>query len=100
MEDLILPAAADMAGIMLGEKAKKNTQTISSSNNTVSSISDMAGDVLKQLLLRTQASELYALQLESTDVAGLAQLLVYVLYVYGGSFKEDILFFEPLETRT
>jgi hypothetical protein len=38
------------------------------------------------MLLHIQASELYALQLnESTDVTGLAQLLVYVRYVYGGS---------------
>ena len=44
----------------------------------------MAGDVLKQLLLRIQASELYTLQLDESDVAGLAQLLVYVCYVYGG----------------
>ena len=56
---------------------------------------------MKQLLLRIQASEFYALQLdESTDVACLAQLLVYVLYVYGGSIKENILFCKPLETRT
>ena len=75
---------------------------MSTSNNTVSRrISDMTGDVLKQLLLCIQASELYALQLnESTDVAGLAQLLVYVRYVYGGSIKEDTLFCKPLETRT
>jgi hypothetical protein len=40
----------------------------------------MAGDILKQLLVRIQASEFYALQLdESTDVSGLAQLLVFVL---------------------
>ena len=53
----------------------------------------MAADVLKQLLLRIQASEFNTLQLdESTDVAGLAQLLVYVRYVYGRSIKEDILF--------
>jgi hypothetical protein len=79
------------------EKAKKTIQTMTSSNNTVSRrISDMAGDVLKQLLLRIQASELCALQLdESTDVVGLAQLLVYVRYVYGGSIKEDILFRKP-----
>jgi hypothetical protein len=45
----------------------------------------MVGDVLKQLLLRIQASEFYALKLdESTDVAGLAQLLVYVRYVFWG----------------
>ena len=61
----------------------------------------MAGDVLKQSQLRIQASELYALQLdESTDMAGLAQLLVYVRYIYGRSIKEDILFCKPLETRT
>ena len=73
-----------------------------SSNNTVSQcINDIAGDVFKQLLLRIQASEFYALQLdESTDVAGLAQLLVYVHYVYGGSIKEDNLFCKPLEPRT
>jgi hypothetical protein len=58
-----------------------------SSNNTVSQrISDMAGDVLKQLLLRIQASEL---QLdESTDMTALAQLLVYVRYVYRGSIRK------------
>ena len=60
----------------------------------------MAGDVLKQLLLCIQVSRFYVLQLdESADVAGLAQLLVYVRYVYGGSIKEDILFCKPLETR-
>ena len=57
--------------------------------------------LFQQLLLCIQASEFYALQLdESTDVAGLAQLLVYVCYVYGLSIKEDILFCKPLETRT
>jgi hypothetical protein len=75
VEDLILPAAADMAGTMLGEKAKKTIQTMPSSNNTVSRrISDMAGDVLNQLLLHIQASEFYALQLDEST--GLAQLLV------------------------
>ena len=49
----------------------------------------MAGDVLKQLLLRIQARELYELQLdELTDVAGLAQLLVYICYVYGGQLRK------------
>ena len=68
-----------------------------SSNNTVSRrISDMAGDALKQLLPRIQASELYALQLDdTTDVADLAHLLVYVRYIHGGSIKKDILFWRP-----
>ena len=79
VDDLIIPAATDIAGTELGEKAQKTIQTMPSSNNTVSlRISDMAGDVLNQLLLHMQARELYALQLdETTDVAGLAQLLVY-----------------------
>ena len=51
-EDFILPVAVDMAGTMLGEKPQKTIQTMPSSNNTISRrISDMAGDVLKQLLL-------------------------------------------------
>ena len=82
VEDLILPAAMDMAGTMLGEKAQKTIQTMPSSNNTVSQhSSDMAGDVLKQYLLSIQASEFYALQLdESTDMVGLAQLLLNLCY--------------------
>ena len=86
-----------MAGTMLGEKAKKTIQTMPSSVNTVSRrINDIAGDVLKQLLLCIQASEFCALQLdESTDMAG----LVYVRYVYEGSIKVDILFCKPRETR-
>ena len=74
---------------------------MTSSNNTVSSrIGDMAGDVLKELLLHIQASEFYALQLdESTDVVAWHSSW-YVRYDYGGSIKEDILFSKPLETRT
>ena len=75
---------------------------MTSSNNTVSQcISDMARDVLKQLLHHIQANEFYALQLdESTDMAELAQLLAYLRYVYGWSIKEDFLFCKLLETRT
>jgi hypothetical protein len=49
----------------------------------------MAGDVWKQLLLCIQASEFYALQLdESTDLAGLAQILVNVRYFMGGQLRK------------
>lgn len=55
----------------------------------------MAGDVLKQLLLCIRASDFYALQLdESTDVAGLAQLLAFVQYIHEGTIKEDMLFWK------
>jgi hypothetical protein len=50
MEDFILPAAADVAGTILGEKAQKTIQTMTSSNNTVSRrIGDMAGDVFETI---------------------------------------------------
>ena len=93
VKDFILPAAVDMAGTMLWEKAQKTIQTIPSSNNTVSRhINDMAEDVFKQLLLCIQASELYALQLdESKDMAGLAQSITFM----GGSIKKDTLFWKP-----
>ena len=66
VEDFILPATVDMTGTMLGEKAQKTIQTMPPSNNTVSRrISDMAGDILKQLLFSIQSSEFYALQLIS-----------------------------------
>ena len=98
VEDLIVPAAMDMVGAMLGEKAKKTIQTMPSSNNTVSR--RISADVLNQLLHRVRASEFYALQLdESTDVAGLAHVLVYVRYIHEGTIKEDMLFCKSLETR-
>lgn len=98
MKNLILPAAADIAGVMLGEKARKTVQMMPSSDNTVSRrIADKAEDVLKQPLLRIKASEFYALQIdESADTAGLAQLLVYVRYIYEGTIMEDVLFCKPL----
>ena len=82
VENFILPAAAIKAGIMLGEKSKK---TMPSSNNTVSRCnSDMTGDVLKQLLLCIQASELYAFQLdESTDVAWHSSWCMSVTFFVG-----------------
>ncbi|XP_063049261.1 zinc finger BED domain-containing protein 5-like [Engraulis encrasicolus] len=73
MEEFFLPSAADAVGVMLGEKAKRVIQAIPSSDNTLD---------------------------ESTDVAGLAQLLVYVRYIHEGSVNEDMLFCNPLETRT
>ena len=85
VEDFILPAVVDVAGTMLGERPKKIYRQCLHQTALFHFTSVMAGDVLKQLLFRIQASEFYALQLdESTTVASLAQLLLYVLYVYGG----------------
>ncbi|XP_064416538.1 zinc finger BED domain-containing protein 5-like [Latimeria chalumnae] len=101
-EELMLPAAADMVSTMLGEKAQKLIQLVPLSNNTVSHrIDDMANDVLTQLVNHVISSQYFALQLdESTDMVGLAHLLVYVWYIYKGAIQEDILFCQSLPIRT
>ena len=85
-EDLILPAAKEMVGVMIGEKAAKQLNLISLSDNTVKRrIDDMAEDVLKQLVSRIRASRFYALQIdESTDISSLANMLAFVRYEHDG----------------
>ena len=61
----------------------------------------MADDVKNILIERIKRSRYYSIQLdETTDVANLANLLVYVRYEYDGAFHEDFLFCQTLETRT
>ena len=100
-EELILLAAKEMVGVMVGEKAAKQLDAISLSDNTVKRrIDNMAEDVLKQLVTRVQASRFYALQIEeSTDIASLANLLAYVRYEYDGELHEDFLFCKPLPSQ-
>lgn len=56
-EDLILAAAKEMVGVVIGEKAAKRLNVISLSDNAVKRrIDDMAVNVLKQLVSRIQES--------------------------------------------
>ncbi|XP_060759506.1 zinc finger BED domain-containing protein 5-like [Neoarius graeffei] len=100
-EDLLLPATKDIVKEMLGEDAAKKIDAVPLSDNTVSRrISDMAEDVSTQLLEQVRASDYYALQLdESTDVANVAKLLVYIRFFQGEKFAEEILFCKALERR-
>jgi len=44
---------------------------------------------------------MFAIQLdESTDVAGLSILLVFVRYIFETSIEEDLLFSTPLDSNT
>lgn len=101
-EELILPCAKVMVSAMLGEKASKELDIISLSNNTVKSrIVDMSGNVKEQLIMNVKASCFYALQLdESTDISNDANLLCYVRYEHNDSISEDLLFCMPLPTHT
>lgn len=101
-EELVLPAAKDIVKCMLGEQDAKKLGTISLSNDTVHRrINSMASNVKNILLNQVKQSKFYAIQLdESTDLTNYAQLMVYVRFAVKMEITEDILFCEPLSTRT
>lgn len=100
-ENLIKPCVLDITKCMLDEKSAKHLSTVPLSNDTVSRrIHDLASYVKQELVTRLQKTR-FALQMdESTDVAGLAILLVIVRYPYESSFEEDMLMCSPLLTNT
>lgn len=101
-ENLCLPVAKDMVNCMLGEKAAKTLDKIPLSDNTVSRrIDSIYTDIFNQLISRIKNSEFFSLQIdESTDVANLANLLVYVRYLFENTVHEDFLFCRPLVTHS
>ena len=101
-EQLCSPLAKEMTRIMCGEKAARELNLVPLSNDTMSRRTKyMAGDVKNTLIERIKNSRYFAIQLdETTDVADLANLLVYVRYEYDGAAQEDFVFCQSLETRT
>ena len=101
-ENLILPAAKDIVGCLLGPQAAKKLDVVPLSDNTVSRrIHDLASEVKKILIQRIQQSRFFAIQLdESTDVTNFAQLMMYVRYEYEQAVEEEFLFCESLPSRT
>jgi hypothetical protein len=97
-ETLLLPAAMKMFEIMHGEKYGKALKTIAFSDNTVMRrIESVSEDIKEQLLTRIKCSPKCALQIdELTDVAGLAQLLVFVRYCFQENTQEEFMFCLPL----
>jgi hypothetical protein len=73
-----------MCEIMHGEKYGEALKTIHLSNNIVMRhIESTSEDIKEHLLIRIKCSPKFALQIDdSTDVAGLAQLLVFVRYCF------------------
>jgi Tfp pilus assembly protein PilO len=100
-ETLLLPAAMKMCKIMHGEKYGEALKTIAVSNNAgMRRIESMSEDIKEQLLNRIKCSPKFALQIdESTDVAGLAQLLVFVGYFFEDNIQEEFMFCLPLSER-
>ncbi|GBP41759.1 Zinc finger BED domain-containing protein 5 [Eumeta japonica] len=100
-ENLIKPCLLDITKCMLDEKSAKHLSTVPQSNDTVSRrIHDLVSYVKQELVTCLQKTR-FALQMnESTDVAGLAVLLVIVRYPYESSFEEDMLICSALPTNT
>ncbi|XP_028659076.1 protein FAM200B-like [Erpetoichthys calabaricus] len=100
-ESLIMPAALEICEIMLGKEDSRKLLSIPVSNDTIRRrICDMSNDIQLQLVERLQSST-FAIQLdESTDIAGQAQLLVYVRYCFDNDVVEDFLSCKPVPLRT
>uniref|UniRef100_K7FH88 BED-type domain-containing protein n=1 Tax=Pelodiscus sinensis TaxID=13735 RepID=K7FH88_PELSI len=100
-ESLIKPCAKDIVMCMLDQESSKKVEAVPLSNNTVTRrIHDLAADIEKELIFQLHFCD-YALQLdESTDVAGLAVLLVFVRYDFNSSIEDDLLLCEFLQTNT
>ena len=101
-ETLIKPCMLKAASLVLGESNSKKLATISLSDSTIKTrIDDLAKDIELQVLGKIHASPFFAIQCdETTDVAQLSQLLVYVRFVGSSTIKEEMLFCRPLETTT
>ena len=100
-ETLIKPCAVDIAKCILDETSAKEITNVPLSNDTVARrIKDLAANVRAELISRLQCCN-FSLQMdESTDVAGLAVLLVFVRYQHLNLLEEDLLLCQPLPTNT
>ena len=94
--NLILSSAQVMCREILGEETVIKIGSISLSNNTVSRrIEDMASNVKDSSLICDAGP--FAMQInESTDVGNLAQLMVYVWFMFQNKPTYDILFCKDL----
>ncbi|XP_068219980.1 protein FAM200C-like [Palaemon carinicauda] len=104
-EKLIVPCCKDIIiRCVIGCDAEQKVTSVPLSNDTVHRrIVDMSEDVKQQVIAELKEASLgkFAIQLdESTDVAACAQLLVFVRYVTGQDFKEELLFCHTLNTTT
>jgi len=102
-EKLVKPCAKHLITCMLGKKYANKIDSVPLSDTTVSRrIPEMANYCEMELVKRLQTvKQGFTLQLdESTDVSGLAILLVFVRYIHEMNFSEDLLFCKALATNT
>lgn len=101
-ETLVIGCIKDVCKEMLGESAARKVAQVPLSNDTVARrIHDLAYDMEDQLIVQIKLAKYFSLQLdESTDVANLAILMVYVRFEHDGDLKEEFFFSASIPTRT
>ena len=101
-EHLLMPVMKEVVKIMIGEKESKKLDAVSLSNNTVKRrIADMSNDVFQQIVHQVKKSPLYSIQLdESTDIASLPHLSVFIHYINNATISEGFLFCKALKLHT
>ena len=94
------PAALKMANIMHGKAAENKLSQIPLLNDIISNRIDKSDDILAQIVSDLISSPAkFSLQLnETTDVATLSQIAVFVCYVKEDVIKKDFIFCQPLTT--
>ena len=97
-----MPAMKDVAKIMIGERENNKLDSVSRSALTAKRrILDMSHDILEQIVSQVNTSPFYAIQLnESTDIAGLPQLSLFIRYISNGEVLEELLFCKALQLHT
>ncbi|KAL4126754.1 hypothetical protein QTP88_010963 [Uroleucon formosanum] len=93
-ETLVLPAAKEIVRCVLGDKAAKEIEKVSLSNDTVKRrIDDMSSNINNKLLLYLKDCNFFALQIdESTDITNMAQLMVFIRFDRNDEIIEEFLF--------
>ena len=101
-ENLVKPAAVEMARIMCGDAVANKLAMIPLSNNTIKRrIQEISADILRQTIAAVKQSGKFSLQLdESTDIGNDAQLMVFVRYRASEDYVEQFLFCRQLTKNT
>ena len=99
---LIKPRMLNATSLVLGEIKSQKLAKVSPFNSTIKTrIDELANDIRCQVVQKMQALPFVAIQCnETTDVAQMSHLLVYVRFVGSTKIEEEMLFCRPLETTT
>ena len=102
VETLIKPCVIKAANLVLGVASSSKLAKISLSDSTIKTrIDKLANEIEFRVLQKIQESPFLAIQCdETTDVAQLSQLFVYIRYVGSTSIEEEMLFCRPIDTTT